>query len=102
MPLVAGVDVVDPADAELRDAEVGGVVAGPEDDRLDAVGGVGDRGQVLGAARALDLHLEPDALGHPELGLELREQVVDERDLVGPLTLGTMMQSSESCAPATT
>ena len=53
------------------------------------------------AARALDLHLEADPLGHPELGLELREQAVHERDLVGALTLGTMMQSSAS-APATT
>jgi hypothetical protein len=97
VPLIAGIDLVDGAHAELRDAEVGGVVAGPEDDRLDAIGGVGDRGQVLGAARALDLDLEPDARLHAELRLELRQQVVREGNVIGPLHL--RQHDAVECVP---
>ncbi|NBU38934.1 MAG: hypothetical protein EBS32_12010, partial [Actinobacteria bacterium] len=63
------------------------VVAGAEDDRLDAVAGLRDPLDVDHAARRLDLRLDAAAAGDVVGLLELVEQVVDEVDVALVLDL---------------
>jgi len=79
---------LDHAEVQLRHAHVGRVVAGAEDQRLGAVGDLGNLAHVHRTGARLDLHLQPDALGGTQIGLELVEQVLDEPQLAGVLHLG--------------
>ena len=89
MPLVAGVVGLDRAHRELRHAEGRRVVARAEDQRLDAVRGVGDARAVRRRrARVSICTSSPIAPLEPELALELREQVVERSARVGALDLG--------------
>ena len=78
VPLVTRVGGVDAADRELGHPDVGGIVAGAEDQRLDAVGGGRDLVQVDSSPGRLDLGLDADLVIDPALELELAQQVIDE------------------------
>ena len=85
MPLVARVVGVDRADHERADAHRCRVVAGAEDQRLEAIGGRAISRMFIAPRRVLDLRLDADAVLDPVLVSSWRQQVVDEVQLRGVL-----------------